>query len=95
MTNVVVTRQKKVVVTQKANTQQAIDSSYPITIKNTVGFNQLNFRLDRLNDVYEPPAPSNGHTLVYNSANDTYVVQQLEIGDVGGVDVLNIDGGTF
>jgi hypothetical protein len=95
MTNVVVTRQKKVVVTQKANTQQAIDSSYPITIKNTVGFSQLNFRIDRMNDVYEPPTVANGHTLVYHSANDTYVVQQLEIGEVGGVDTLGIDGGTF
>lgn len=95
MTNVVVTRQKKIVVTQKANTQQAIDSSYPITIKNTVGFNQLNFRLDRLHDVYEPATPANGHTLVYHSANDTYVVQQLSIADVGDVDILNIDGGTF
>jgi hypothetical protein len=95
MTNVVVTRQKKVVVTQKANTQQAIDSSYPITIKNTTGFTALNFRIDRLSDVYEPPTVANGHTLVYHSANDTYVVQQLEIGEVGGVDTLNIDGGTF
>ena len=95
MTNGVVTRQKKIVVTQKANTQQAIDSTYPITIKNTVGFNQLNFRLDRLNDVYEPNNVANGHTLVYNSANDTYLVQQLNIADVGDVDILNIDGGTF
>lgn len=95
MTNVVVTRQKKVVVTQKANTQQAIDSSYPITIKNTVGFNQLNFRIDKMNDVYEPVGVADGHTLVYHAANDTYVVQQLSINDVGDVDVLTIDGGTF
>ena len=95
MTNIVVTRQKKVVVTQKANTQQAIDSSYPLTIKNTVGYTALNFRIDRLHDVYEPPTVSNGHTLVYNSANDTYIVQALNIADVEDVDILNIDGGTF
>lgn len=95
MTNVVITRQKKLVVTQKANTQQAIDSTYPITIKNTVGFNQLNFRIDKMNDVYEPVGVANGDTLVYHSANDTYVVQKLSINDVGDVDVLAIDGGTF
>jgi hypothetical protein len=94
MPNYVVNRQK-VVVTQKTNAQNAIDGTYPITIKNTVGYTALNFRIDRLTDVYEPPTVANGHTLVYNSANDTYVVQQLDIGDVGGVDVLNIDGGTF
>lgn len=95
MTNVVVTRQKKIVVTQKANTQQAIDSTYPITIKNTLGFTQLNFRLDRLNDVFEPTSVADGDTLVYHSANDTYVVQKLNISDIEDVDVLNIDGGTF
>lgn len=95
MTNVVVTRQKKIVVTQKANTQQAIDSTYPITIKNTVGFTQLNFRIDRLNDVYEPTTAATGDTLVYNSANDTYVVQKLSIENVANVDVMAIDGGTF
>lgn len=95
MTNVVITRQKKLVVTQKANTQQAIDSTYPITIKNTVGFTQLNFRLDKLYDVYEPTNPASGDTLVYNSANDTYVVQKLSIENVANVDILAIDGGTF
>lgn len=94
MTNIVITRQKKIVVTQKANTQQAIDGSNPITIKNTVGFNQLNFRLDRLNDVYEPPNPVDGSSLVYNSANDTYVVQQLKLSDFDTAQ-LTIDGGTF
>lgn len=95
MTNVVVTRKKKIVVTQKANTEQAIDSSYPITIKNTVGFNQLNFRIDKMNDVYEPNTVANGHTLVYHSANDTYVVQALSISNVANTDIFAIDGGTF
>jgi len=95
MTNVVVTRKKKIVVTQKANTEQAIDSSYPITIKNTVGFNQLNFRIDKMNDVYESNTVANGHTLVYHSANDTYVVQALSISDVANTDIFAIDGGTF
>jgi hypothetical protein len=95
MTNIVVNRQKKIIVTQQANSQQAIDSSYPITIKNTVGYSQLNFRIDKLNDVYEPPTVASGDTLVYHSANDTYVVQKLSIDDVANVDILAIDGGTF
>lgn len=94
MPNFVVNRQK-VIVTQKTNAQQAIDGTYPITIKNTVGFSQLNFRIDRLYDVDEPATAANGDTLVYNSANDTYVVQKLSIENVANVDVLAIDGGTF
>lgn len=95
MTNVVVTKQKKIVVTQKANTQGAIDSTYPITVKNTLGFTGVNFRLDKLNDVAEPTSPTSGDTLVYNSANDTYVVTKLSIDNVANVDTLAIDGGTF
>lgn len=94
MANYIVNRQK-VVVTQKTNAQNAIDGTYPITIKNTVGYTALNFRIDRLTDVYEPPDVANGHTLVYNSANDTYVVQQLTIGEIGDLQNLALDGGSF
>ena len=41
-------------------------------------------RLDTLEDVVEPLAVANNMTLVYNSATDKYVVQEL-----------NLDGGTF
>ena len=40
-------------------------------------------RLDQLVDVVES-SPANGMTLVYNSANDKYVVQ-----------TMNLDGGDF
>ena len=40
-------------------------------------------RLDQLVDVVES-SPANGMTLVYNSANDKYVVQ-----------TMNLDGGEF
>lgn len=77
MTNVVVSRQRRVLVT-----------SAP-------GFSQLSLRLDKLKDVYEPAGAESGSTLVYNSANDTYVVQKLSINNVANVDILSIDGGTF
>lgn len=41
-------------------------------------------RLDNLDDVIEGEAAANNATLVYNSATDKYVVQEL-----------NLDGGTF
>lgn len=91
MVNVLVNSKKKVLVT--ANTLTAADVA--ITLKNTIGYGAAAGRLDQLRDVHEPANPANGDTLVYHSANDTYVVQKLDIGDVAGVDVLNIDGGSF
>ena len=41
-------------------------------------------RLDGLDDVIEADTVANNMTLVYNSATDKYVVQEL-----------NLDGGTF
>jgi hypothetical protein len=41
-------------------------------------------RLDNLDDVIEGETAANNATLVYNSATDKYVVQEL-----------NLDGGTF
>lgn len=41
-------------------------------------------RLDGLDDVIEGESVANNMTLVYNSATDKYVVQEL-----------NLDGGTF
>ena len=80
MTTVVVSRQRRVSVT---------------TATSSPGISSLNFRLDKLKDVYEPPSPITGSTLVYNSANDTYVVQKLSIENVANVDTIAIDGGTF
>jgi hypothetical protein len=47
-------------------------------------------RLDELEDVVEV-APANGHTLVYRSTDDKYVVQQLSFDYVTGT----VDGGSF
>ena len=63
----------------------AIQSSTPVTLKNISGS-----RLDSLVDV-EEVAPANGHTLVYRSSDDKYVVQQLSLENVSGA----LDGGTF
>ena len=41
-------------------------------------------RLDTLSDVIEGPRPKDGQTLVYNSTNDKYIV-----------DDIDLDGGEF
>lgn len=48
-------------------------------------------RLDMLSDVVENNPP-NGSTLVYNSATDKYVVQQISI---DSDNITEVDGGTF
>lgn len=48
-------------------------------------------RLDQLNDVEEGLTPSDGSTLVYNSVNDKYEVQKLNLSDIEG----DLDGGSF
>ena len=91
MVNVVINRRKKVLVT--ANTLTGADMA--VSLRNTTTFNVGDFRLDKMKDVYESVSVATGDTLVYNSANDTYVVQKLSIEQVANVDVLAIDGGSF
>jgi|Laugresu1bdmlbdd_1035124.scaffolds.fasta_scaffold07471_6 hypothetical protein len=91
MVNVVINRRKKVLVA--ANTLTGADMA--VTLRNTTAFTAADFRLDRMKDVYESDSVATGDTLVYNSANDTYVVQKLSIEQVANVDVLAIDGGSF
>jgi hypothetical protein len=63
----------------------SIQSSSPVTLKTaTAG------RLDTLVDV-EEVSPADGHTLVYRSSDDKYVVQQLSLENVSGA----LDGGSF
>jgi hypothetical protein len=96
MTNVVVVKQKKIVVTNNANTQEGIDYTRPITVKQTIGYTAQNFRLDHLNDVVEGN-PAAGDTLVYNSNNDTYEVKKLALSEIN-IDVpivTDLDGGSF
>ena len=66
-----------------------------VTLRNTTSFTATDFRLNKMKDVYESVSVATGDTLVYNSANDTYVVQKLSIEQVANVDVLAIDGGSF
>ena len=91
MVNVVINRRKKVLVA--ANSMTGADMA--VTLRNTTAFTAADFRLDKLKDVYESVGVATGDTLVYNSANDTYVVQKLSIEQVANVDVLAIDGGSF
>jgi hypothetical protein len=91
MVNVVINRRKKVLVTADALT----GADMAVTLRNTTAFTPADLRIDRLKDVYEPLSVATGDTLVYNSANDTYVVQKLSIEQVANVDVLAIDGGSF
>ena len=88
MTNVVVSRKRTIQVSANA-TAGIIDTSSPVTIKNTPSVSTPN-RLDRLNDVVAN-TEVDGATLVYNSSNDTYIVQKLDLSNVTG----NLDGGTF
>lgn len=91
MVNVVVNRRKKVLVTADPIT----GADMAVTLRNTTAFTPNDLRIDRMRDVYESAFAATGDTLVYNSANDTYVVQKLSIEHVANVDILAIDGGTF
>jgi hypothetical protein len=77
-------------VSVKVNQEGVIRSNAPVTIKSSI--ETKTNRLDSLEDVVEQAASiSNGHTLVYNSDTDKYVVKALDLGDVSGT----LDGGTF
>lgn len=65
-----------------------IQTTTPVTLITAAA--QASNRLDTLADV-EEIAPANGSTLVYRSADDKYVVQQLTFDNVSG----NLDGGSF
>jgi hypothetical protein len=61
-----------------------IQASAPVTLRSTPN------RLDTLDDVIEG-TPADGSTLVYRASDDKYVVQQLNLSNIGG----NLDGGDF
>ena len=65
-----------------------IQSSAPVTLVSSAAATAN--RLDGLADV-EEISPANGHTLVYRSSDDKYVVQQLSLENVSGA----LDGGSF
>jgi len=88
MVNVIVGSKKAIRVT--ANTSgEVIQSSTPVTLKNTTTI--AAGRLDQLVDVSEPETPEDGSTLVYNANTDTYEVKKVNLSEVEG----NLNGGTF
>lgn len=89
MTNVVVSRKRTVQISANA-TAGIIDTSTPVVLKNNPVTIGASTRLDKLTDVVAN-TEVNGATLVYNAANDTYVVQKLDLSNVTG----DLDGGTF
>jgi hypothetical protein len=90
MVNVVVGRKRTVQISTNA-TAGIIDTTTPVVLKNNpvLGGGGVT-RLDKLVDV-AANNEVNGATLVYNAANDTYVVQKLDLANVTG----DLDGGTF
>jgi hypothetical protein len=90
MVNVVVSRKRTVQISANA-TAGIIDTTTPVVLKNNpVVVSGGVTRLDKLTDV-SANNEINGATLVYNAANDTYVVQKLDLSNVTG----DLDGGTF
>jgi hypothetical protein len=90
MVNVVVSRKRTVQISANA-TAGIIDTTTPVVLKNNpVVVTGGVTRLDKLTDV-SANNEINGATLVYNAANDTYVVQKLDLSNVTG----DLDGGTF
>jgi hypothetical protein len=89
MVNVVVGRKRTVQISTNA-TAGIIDTTTPVVLKNNPSIGGGVSRLDKLTDV-AANTEINGATLVYNSANDTYVVQKLDLSNVTG----DLDGGTF
>jgi hypothetical protein len=89
MVNVVVGRKRTVQISTNA-TAGIIDTTTPVVLKNNPILGGGVTRLDRLTDV-AANTEVNGATLVYNAANDTYVVQKLDLSNVTG----DLDGGTF
>jgi len=89
-TNVVVSRKRTIQISANA-TAGIIDTSSPVVLKNNpFVVAAAATRLDTLTDV-SAGGEIDGATLVYHAANDTYVVQKLDLADVTG----NLDGGTF
>ena len=89
MTNVVVARKRTVQVSTNA-TAGIIDSTVPVTIRNTYDVSSSVTRLDHLKDVVAT-GEIEGATLVYDANTDKYIVKKLDLADVTG----DLDGGTF
>jgi hypothetical protein len=64
----------------------SLQSNEPVTLRNTTVIT----RLDQCLDV-DATNEANGSILVYNSTNDKYVVQPLDLTQLA----VNLDGGSF
>lgn len=90
VTNVIVGRKRNIRVSANA-TSGIIDTSIPVTLKNTPSLSTGADRLDSLKDVLAT-GETNGAVPVYDSITDKYVVKKLDL----GTDVIGeLDGGTF
>ena len=88
MINVVVGKKRTVKVSSNT-TAGVLNTTTPVTIKNTTGVTSSS-RLDGLLDV-DATNESAGATLIYNADQDKYIVKKLDLGDISGA----LDGGTF
>lgn len=91
MVNVVVGRKRTIRVSANA-TAGVIDSTTPVTIKNTPSLTSVatSTRIDNLLDV-NPIGETDGATLVYDASLDKYIVKKLDLSNVTG----DLDGGVF
>jgi hypothetical protein len=89
-TNVVVANKRNVLVSADA-TMGLINSTTPVTIINTPTLISMGATsLGQLNDI-DLTNKTQGATLVYESSNNSYVLKNLDMGNITG----GLKGGTF
>ena len=86
--NVTVKAKESIAVGVPNRRTAATTNTQPITLKSQA--RTVNYLEDMI-DVVEG-TPQDGFTLVYNSATDKYVVQQLSSSQIN---ITSLDGGTF
>jgi hypothetical protein len=90
VTNVVVGRKRTIRVSANG-TAGVLETSSPVTLKNTPTISTGIERLDSLKDVYSVDETT-GAVPVYDSVTDKYIIKKLDLGtDVVG----DLDGGSF
>lgn len=89
MVNVVVSRKRNVRVSTNA-TAGVIDTTIPVTLKNTPIISSGIDTIDEMRDVGLSQR-SDGSTLIYDNTTDTYQVKHLDFVNIDG----DLDGGVF
>lgn len=89
MVNVVVSRKRNVKVSSNA-TGGVIDTTVPVTLKNTPVLSSGLDTIDELRDV-RLNQRTDGSTLIYDNITDTYEVKPLDFDNIVG----DLDGGVF